>query len=244
MHRLTLPFLMLLLLSLACGSSSLPSLVGGSTPVPTPVPIPPDELVAYRVPLYTVALQPGTTVPGTFMEYVGRSGEFYQVKIDGLVTNKRAGDSFTWRGVRAPSVYAVYNLRLATEIFGGLTAAGAVEVMVFNPRPTTLPPTALPTRPPDYNNIPISFTVPRGEIIPGTTLQFINVVDNQAQIGGRAGYPYVAVADSLDWLGTLRENVTVRYSLRVIRIDPEFIRVDGTMEMWLTEWHELQLSPR
>lgn len=235
MNRFTLSCLILICLSLACGSSSLPPILGGSTPVPTPVPLPPEELMSYRVPLYTIALEPGARVPGTQLEYVGRSGEFYQVKIDGLVTNKRSGDSFTWRGVTAPAVYTVYNLRLVTEFLGGLTAAGTVDVMVLNPRPATLAPTALPTRPANYNNIPVSYTIARGEMIPGTTLQFINVLDNQAQIGGRAGYPYVAVADSLDWLGTLQNNVIVRYALRVVRIDPEFIRVDGIVEIWLTD---------
>lgn len=77
-------------------------------------------------------------VPGTQLEYVGAVGDTYQVKIDGLATNKRGGDSFRWRGVTAPGVYTVYNLRLATELFGGLTAAGTVDVMVLNPTPMAL----------------------------------------------------------------------------------------------------------
>ena len=234
MKRFLLPFLILLGLSLACGTSSLPPLIGGGTPEPTPIPIPLDQLMSYRVPLYPISLEPGEVVPGTQLEYVGAVGDTYQVKIDGLATNKRGGDSFAWRGVTAPGVYTVYNLRLATELFGGLTAAGTVDVMVLNPTPMALDATLLPARAADYSNILVSYTVAPGSMIPGTSLQFVNVLNEQAQIGGRTGYPYVAVADSLDWLGQLRDNVIARYTLRVTRIEDSELRADATVELWVT----------
>ena len=75
MKRFLLPFLILLGLSLACGTSSLPPLIGGGTPEPTPIPIPLDQLMSYRVPLYTISLEPGEVVPGTQLEYVGAVGD-------------------------------------------------------------------------------------------------------------------------------------------------------------------------
>lgn len=71
-------------------------------------------------------------------------------------------------------------------------------------------------------------------MIPGTSLQFVNVLNEQAQIGGRTGYPDAAVADSLDWLGQLRDNVIARYTLRVTRIEDSELRADGTVELWVT----------
>ena len=235
MKRFSLSFFILVLLTLACGTSDLPPLIGGGTPEPTAVPISPDELLTYRVPLYTISLSPGETVPGTQLQYVGKAGDVYQVKIDGLATNKRGGDSFAWRGIVAPGVLTVYNLRLGTELLGELPAAGTVDVMVLNPTPTAVDITLLPTRPADYSNILTSHIVPLQGTVPGTTLQFLGVVNGQAQIGGRTGYPYVAVADSLDWIGKLRDNVFVRYTLRVTRIDVAELRLDGTVELWIVQ---------
>lgn len=230
---LTFMLLLLSLLLLAgCDGSIIPPLLGGSTPAPTTVPISPDELISYRA-VYTVSLAPGEQVPGAQLEYVGRADNVYQVKIDGLVTNKRIGDSFAWRGIAAPGVFTAYNLRIGTEVLGELAAAGTVDVMVLNPNPTTLDASLLPARAPDYSGIIASYTTPKGATIPGTTLQFVDVVSGQAQIAGRVGYPYVAVADSLDWLGQLSNNVIVRYNLRVSRIDTESIRTDGTVDIWL-----------
>lgn len=233
MKRLSLPFLFLVLLVMACGTSDLPPLIGGGTPEPTTVPISPDEMLTYRVPLYTISLSPGEIVPGTQMQYIGKANDVYQVKIDGLTTNKRGGDSFTWRGIIAPGVLTAYNLRLGTELLGELPAAGTVEVMVLNPTPTAIDITVLPTRPADFSNILSSHVVPLQGMIPGTTLQFLNVLNGQAEIGGRTGYPYVAVADSLDWVGKLRENVIVRYAFRVTRIEANELRLDGTVELWI-----------
>jgi hypothetical protein len=233
MRRLLLPLLILLCFTVGC--DALPPILGGSTPEPTALPISPDELLTYRVPLYTISLQPGDTVPGTQLQYVGRSGDVYQVKIDGLATNKRGGDSFAWRGITAPGVSTVYNLRLTTELFGGLTAAGTVDVMILNPTPTAIDASLLPAGPADYSNILVSHTIPQSGIIPGTTLQFVGVTNGQAQIGGRTGYPYVSVADSLDWLGRLRDNVIVRYSLRITRIEADALRTDGTVELWILD---------
>jgi len=232
MRRLLLPLLLLFFI-VAC--DALPPILGGSTPEPTALPISLDELLTYRVPLYTISLQPGDTVPGTQMQYIGRNGDVYQVKIDGLATNKRGGDSFVWRGITAPGVPTVYNLRLTTELFGGLTAAGVVDVMILNPTPTAIDASLLPAGPADYSNILVSHTIPQSGIIPGTTLQFVGVTNGQAQIGGRTGYPYVAVADSLDWLGRLRDNVIVRYSLRITRIEADTLRTNGTVELWILD---------
>lgn len=227
-----LPLLVVLFLLTGCDGSIIPPLLGGSTPEPTTMPISPDELISYRA-VYTVLLAPGEKVPGAQLEYVGKADNVYQVKIDGLVTNKRIGDSFAWRGIAAPGVFTAYNLRIGTEVLGELAAAGTVDVMVLNPTPTALDASLLPARAADYSGIIATYTTLKGATIPGTTLQFVEVVSGQAQIAGRVGYPYVAVADSLDWLGQLNDNVIVRYNLRVSRIDTESIRTDGTVDIWL-----------
>ena len=46
-------------------------------------------------------------------------------------------------------------------------------------------------------------------------------------------YPFFAVEDSLIWVGKLREEVTVRYNLRVNRMDDYGLHLAGTAELWV-----------
>jgi hypothetical protein len=228
--------LLLALTGLACGVPGF----GESGPAPTPTPI--GDTITFVIPAYTYTLRPGDTVPGARLQYVGRTGDSYDVLIDGLPATKRIGDSFIWQGVLAPGVYATYNLRITTAIFGTLPVAGPVEIIVFNPAPREVPASTEVNAPLHYSNIVINYSVPTGWQLPGATLVYEGISQqgegNQttrlALLSGLSGYPYLALGDSLVWMGMLRDNVVTRLNLRVTAINENSLGLAGTAELWIT----------
>jgi hypothetical protein len=203
---------------------------------------PPGDSLVFTLPVYTFNMEPGSTVPGTRLEYVSRDEGIYNVRIDGLAAQKRTGDSFIWNGVVAPGVYGNYNLRITTAILGGLPVAGPVNITIFNPSPVERAST--PINEEIYLNfgtILVNYMVPQGWQIPGTSLVFDGIIiqgegdqaTRLAQLSGLSGYPYLALGDSLVWTGNLRDNVVVRYNLRALGIDEGGLRLDGTAELWI-----------
>lgn len=234
----------LMLPALACSIPSLPPIPfiqSPATPTPEPVPMQTEDTLTLLEPAYAVSLQPGESVPGTGLTYVGRSGDAYEVSIDGLTASKRTGDSFYWSGVIAPGVFANYNLRLTTSFFGGLPVGGPVELVILYPQPLELNVIeGLDVRF-HFGNLILDHKVPVGSSVPGTTLVYEGV-DTQgageqgnkfARIGGLNGYPYLAVGDSLVWSGKLRDNVFVRYNMRTLSFDEESIHLVGTGDLWI-----------
>lgn len=222
---------MLLTISLAC--AFLPE---NTTSTPSINEPPVSEVLSFLVPIYSTTLEPGESVTGTRMQYLGRDRDAYNVSIDGLVATKKVGDSFNWKGIIAPGVVAKYNLRISPNLFGDdLVAAGPVEMFILNPVPVELPSAAAP---PDaslnLNNIAVDFSISRGAQIPGTTLLFEGVADQGAQLSGTEGYPYRVLGDSLIWYGRLRGNVSIRYSLRVSSLGEDSLHLVGLAELWIS----------
>lgn len=230
--------LLLLTLSLAA-CTILPGLGGVTGPVPSPTPL--GDTLSFSNPAFTYSLTPGESIPGTLMQYVERAGDVYRVRIEGQEADKRPGDSFIWNGVLAPGVFGAYNLRLTTQILGSLPVAGSVEVTMFNPNPVQLESL------PDlggalaFNNMIINYLMPPGREIPGTTLVYAGAVEQGqgdqttrlAQLSGLTGYPYLAIGDSLRWQGSLLDNVYISYSLRVLGINDDGLRLTGTANLWV-----------
>lgn len=225
--------LMLGTVTLAC---TIPG-TGSSGPAPTPTAV--GDSFTYLIPAYSVNLEPGDVVPGTRLEYLGKSGDTHEVRIDGQTSQKRTGDSFIWSGVVAPGVHATYNLRLAPALLGPLPVAGVVEVNVLNPVATSLPTMPQWNDPLVYDNIVLAHNVPVGWQIPGTTLVYEGVSTQggveSARLSGLTGHPLFALGDSINWTGQLRDNVAIRYALRVIAIGDERLQLGGTAEMWVNQ---------
>jgi hypothetical protein len=221
--------LILFMTALAC---TIPG-TGSETPAATPTPG--GDSTTFLIPAYTYTLEPGDTVPGSQLQYIGKTGDLFDVKIDGETAQKRVGDSFIWNGIVAPSVFAKYNLRLAPDFLGPLPVAGPVEVTVLNPVPTPLNempgwPNAI-----QYNNIVLAHSVPAGWVIPGTTLVYEGVSTQgeieSAQLSGLLGHPLFALGDSITWTGSLLENVAIRYTFRVVNFSENSLQLGGTAEL-------------
>ncbi|HSM58274.1 MAG TPA: hypothetical protein VK879_19125 [Candidatus Sulfomarinibacteraceae bacterium] len=230
-HSLRRPVLVLCLLWLSSLACAIPSFNG--EPTPPPEPTPEGDTILFNAP-YNVRLQPGATIPGTNVRYVQSVGDVHELSIDGLQAYRQVGDSVTWRGIVAPGVYGDYRLRLRSDFGGNLRAEGEVSLAVLNPAPVEIPPTQTPDASIYFAGMPISYFVPEGYRVPGTTLIFQGVQNDLAELSGTASYPFFARDDSLLWLGKLRDNVYVRYNLRVSSLNQSGLGLSGTAELWVT----------
>lgn len=224
------PLLALLLLAAAALACAVPGFDG--EPTPPAEPTPPGDMIFFTAP-YRVPLQPGTYIPGTQIGYIQSSGELHELLIDNLRAYRQVGDSVTWSGVIAPGVHGNYRLHLQGSFTGALQAEGEVRLSILNPTPVEIPPTSTPLGSIVFTGIPVNYVVPEGAQIPGTTLVYQGERNGVAELSGTASYPFFAVEDSLIWVGKLREEVTVRYNLRVNRMDDYGLHLAGTAELWI-----------
>jgi hypothetical protein len=226
--------LLFLVVSLAC---TIPGF--GPQEEEWPEPAPETDTISFTIPNYTVTLEPGNYVPGTFMLYRERVGDNYEVTIDGLQATKRTGDSFIWDGIVAQAVYAQYNLRLgSTNSPTALPVEGSVAVYIFSPNPQAASqlPAAIETAV-HYPNIRIDYIVSPGRRIPGTNITYDGIVTSpaglrQGQLSGLTGYPYLSQNDSFLWVGALHPNVALQYNLQVVALNEQGIRLVGEADLW------------
>ena len=220
--------LLILCTSLAC---AIPGI--NSAPTPPPEPTPEGDILHFTAP-YRVALEPGVTIPGTRITYLQMVGDVHEISIDGLRAYRRVGDSLTWRGVIAPGLFGEYRLRLSSDIQGRLLAEGEVALAVLNPEPVEVPPTQSPEGSLHFQGIPVTYYVPEGYSVPGTTLVYQGLQNDLAELSGTASYPFFARDDSLLWLGVLRQNIFVRYNMRVAGLNENGLTLSGTADVWAT----------
>ncbi|MEM7112898.1 MAG: hypothetical protein AAF614_10735 [Chloroflexota bacterium] len=228
---------LLMLASLACTVPFLGETGGGNEPTPTP----PGDTISFTIPAYNVGIPAGSSVPGTRLEYIGRNGDGFDVRIDGLPAVKYTGDSFIWNGILAPGVFGDYNLRLATVIFSEMQVAGPVKLTILNPTPVERTDNNELQAKLHFSPALTTYYVPVGHAVPGTSVIYDGLRapaqgEQDSRLGaftGLSGYPYLAAGDLLSWQGFLRDNVVVDYKLRVISVSAEGVRFGGSADIWL-----------
>lgn len=229
---------LLLLPFLACGplperDGLLSNAFEQATATPEASPTPQGDTISFQTLTYRTSLSSGDLIPGTTISYVGKNDNLYEVTIDGLTAMKQPADSLNWKGIIAPGVVGLYTLRLLSDFSGNAYAAGPVQLTILDPFPIELPNSQQFATPLYFNEIVIQYYVPVGYAIPGTTLVYKGRTDVGAELSGTSSYPFVGQGDSLRWTGQLRDNVALRYDLRVVTIQDEGMRVLGTAELWI-----------
>ncbi len=191
------------LTQVGCGDDALPF---SSTPVPA-------NVLVYDPPV-SFNIKSGSLLPGTSIAYGGKTESgAAKVLITGLVAPKQVGDSVDWQGAPAQNV----NLKLATRVLmfdnQSVTLAGTshIEVKDIQIKPGGSP-----------GNVLIEFTVPvitfslaKGQFIPGTKVAYLDSSNAGAQFAGVEGYPYRKQFDSLQYRGHVAPKVFLQLDLRV-----------------------------
>ncbi len=185
---------------------------------------------------YTTAVEtsipPGKTLPGTDIRYLGKSDQGAQMSIGGQTALKQALDSLTWHGQSVPGLDANYDLRIVRFDAQSLTAAGTATLSIRGATPKAVPAQALPSNALKFKGL-VTYTVPKGQTIPGTAISYVGKAADGAQLGGIEGYPYRKIADSIDWTGQLIDRVFLDSTLRVVIFDDNNLTVSGTANILL-----------
>ena len=193
-------------------------------------PQPPSGALTYKGPT-EVKVEPGKTVPGSDILYVGISDKMAEFKIGGQRALKKVGDSLDWQGTPTPGVQLELNLRILLVTEQALHAGGTIDVQVENPTPRAA---ALDTGSQTKFSVPVTYGVDLGKNIPGTLLAYQGRDEEKgAKLGGIADYPYRKMGDSVVWEGKLRDNVSLKLDLRVLFFNENSLRVGGVATLWL-----------
>jgi hypothetical protein len=205
-----------------------------ASPIPlpfNPAPLPPNTL-AYDAPV-TLTVKAGTLLPGTSIAYQGKT-ETGQAKvlIAGLLAPKQTADTVDWQGAPAPGVNVKLTTRVATYDDQTLTLAGSAHIEISDVmiRPGGAPGAALMEF-----SAPVTYSLKKDEMIPGSRMVYAGPTPNGAQFLGLEGYPYRKQLDSLQSLARLNPRVFLQLDLRVVSYSESAIVVGGTAKITIEE---------
>jgi hypothetical protein len=174
----------------------------------------------------------GQTLPGTDIKYIGKTEQGAQVSIGGQIAVKRALDSLTWHGDAAPGANVSLSLRVLTFDSQSLDAGGTAKVVLTSVKPQAVSLTSLPKDALTFKGV-VSYNVPKGKTIPGTTISYEGKTPDGAQLGGIEGYAFRQEADSVLWTGQLAEKVFLGLDLRVVLFTDSSLRTTGTATLYI-----------
>jgi hypothetical protein len=178
-------------------------------------------------------LQAGDRIPGTDIILSEVGADQAEFSIAGMRSVRRLGDSLDYDGGWPGLGGVTYALRLRIyRISGGsVRAAGVHQLEVRETQPQM---SEVPLREPVLR-FPYTVGVNTGERIAGTTYGYVGEEARGAQISGLAedSYPYRKIGDSLVWQGTLRPDIPVEFSLRILYYGGSNARVGGIVALSL-----------
>ena len=175
----------------------------------------------------------GQSLPGTDIQYLGKTDQGAQMSIGGQAALKRALDSLTWRGEPVPGVSADYDLRIISFDDKVLQTGGTAKVVVSNAKAEAVSPASLPKDALTFKGV-VTYRVPKGKTIPGTTITYDGKTSDGAKLGGIEGYAFRKEADSIAWVGKLSDKCFLQLDLRLLAYTDSAMQVTGTATLYLT----------
>lgn len=188
-----------------------------------------DEGLFYAGPV-EIGIGRGEFLPGTDIQYLGKTQDGAQVLIGGQQALKKMGDSLNWTGSPLEAVAADLNLRVALITEEKLHAAGTAEIAVADPTPRS---GAVNDEAPIHYKVPVGYHVEKGTAIPGSTITYLGKTDKGAHLGNIEGYAYREPGDSIVWKGQLRDRVWLELDVRTALITDDALNVAGTADLWI-----------
>ena len=189
-----------------------------------------DETLTYSSPV-EIGIAQGEFLPGTDIQYTGKSDKGAHVSIGGQQALKKAGDSLNWQGDLVEGVAADLKLRVVFITEDKLHVAGTAEITIANPTPQSAPANELA---PIHYKLPVAHRVKKGAAIPGTVFIYAGKTEQGAHLANMEGYPYREVGDSIVWNAQLRDGVWVELNLRTAVITDNTLGVAGTADLWIS----------
>lgn len=193
-----------------------------STPAP--------NTLVYDAPV-SLTIKKDSLLPGTSIAYSGKTDTGAgKVLIAGQVAPKQTGDSVDWQGTPIPDVAVNLATRVAIFDDQSITLVGTSHIEITNVsiKPGGTPGTALMEF-----SAPISVSLNKNEMIPGTNVAYAGSTSDGAQFLGIEGYAYRKPLDSLQYVGHVGPRVFLRLDLRVTSFSESSVLLVGTANIRL-----------
>lgn len=180
-------------------------------------------------------IKAGERVPGTDYTLVSSGNGVATFEVIGMQSPRGVGDSVDFDGAWPNLAGSQYAARMRIYTIGNNTVrlAGVHQLTIPNIQPVmdSPLPEGFVLRFPFTDGVEIGVGNPGDDVIAGTTLGYLGRYDRGAQIVGLGPnvFPYRSVADSIEWMGTLRNDVGAEYDLRVLNYGRDSMRVGGTV---------------
>lgn len=208
-----------LMLVLTACSNNLPFLPGNRTPTLV-------NSLTYDAPA-SLTIKTGTILPGTTLGYNGKSATgAANLTIAGQLAPKQVADAVDWQGMPVSNVNVKLNMRVATFDEQAITLVGTarVEITDIKLQPGGSPGIALL----EFSS-PVTFSLDRNELMPGSMLAYKGAAADGAEFLGVEGYPFRKQFDSLQYVGRVNPKVFLKFDLRVLKFDANSTTLGGTV---------------
>lgn len=188
----------------------------------------PSRQISYDGPV-TLTIPAGQTMPGTTIVYQGKAPDGRALmSIDGAQALKATADSVNWTG--ALILFSLVELKLRVVSFDetSMTLAGTLHLVVQEPTPQ--PGNITAARRAEFT-VPVTYTVPRGEEVPGTNIAYVGARTGGAEFTGLDQFPFRERFDSVVWQGHLRDRIALRLDTRVLDFNEDRVVLGGTAQI-------------
>ena len=186
-----------------------------------------DGTMRYSGPIET-GIERGEFLPGTPIQYLGKTEEGAMVSIEGQQALKKIGDSLNWVYNPVDGAAVDLNLRVLLITEDKLHVLGSTKITILEPQPRA---TAINESAPIRYKLPVDYHIKKGQLIPGTTILYMGETEKGAQLGNVEGYPHREAGDSIVWKGQLHDRVWLDLNLRTVLISESRLSVAGIAEL-------------
>jgi hypothetical protein len=176
------------------------------------------------------AIAKGESLPGTDIQYLGKTEDGAEVAIGGQRAVKKPGDSLNWEGDLMDGVAVELTLRVTFVGESEMRVLGTVQIAISDPAPVEEPPN---TSAPISYKVPVAYHIEKDGTLPGTVITYLGKTDDGAELGNIEGYAYRKVGDSITWKGKLRDRVWIELDGRTAFFTDDSLDVAGTAELWI-----------
>ena len=187
------------------------------------------EGLTYKSPM-EINIGPGEFLPGTDIQYLGKTEDGAQVSIGGQQALKKIGDSLSWEGDLLDGASLDLDLRLALIAEEKLHLLGTAQVVIPDPAPQPGQPNRSA---PIHYKLVVDHHIKKGQAIPGTQVLYIGETADGARLANIDGYPYRKVGDSIVWEGQIRDRIWLELNLRAALVTEGTLNVAGTADLWV-----------
>ncbi len=190
----------------------------------------PANTLVYDAPV-SLTIKKDSLLPGTTIAYGGRTETgAAKVLLAGVIAPKKIADTLDWEGAPVANTKVKLTTRVISFDDNALTVGGTARIELNNI--SIQPGGAAGTVMLEFA-APVSYTLIKGQAMPGSNIAFVGMSADGAQFAGLQGFAFRKQLDSLEYDGRILPKVYLRLDLRVISFSADGAVLGGTANIKL-----------